>query len=167
MFVIIFDPELKSMGKKSAMLWKNGRDRICLVINDVTNTTVHITTSKREPANVKSWFIMGLGGASVLKIKEKPCSIERKSFLAIHIIKKIRTMFTIEREMPGKTPFANSLKSNSGYRFSTISAITSRISGEACKISKKVVKIISKIGINEKINPKVQADAAASSLFCI
>jgi len=142
-----------------------GSVRICLVKKAAKNTTAQIMTKSSSPANVNNWFITGRAGATVLKIVLMLWIIERKSFLAIQIIKNARTMFIPEIEGVVEMLLTKSCTSKRIPYFEVKPEIQSTIEGETLRSPMQLVRIIIKIGTKEKINPNVHEEAAIPKLF--
>lgn len=99
MWIMFFEKELKRI-EVPLIFAKTGSEKICLITKTAKKTAAQITTRTSSPANVKIWFRIGREGATVLKMLLIDLIIEAKSFRAIQIIKKIRTMFIPEKETP-------------------------------------------------------------------
>ena len=97
---MLFEKELKSNGKIVLKLLKNGSVKILRLKKVAKKTTAQIIIRASSPAKVKSWFKTGRGGTTEWKMLLIARIIEAKSFRAIHIIKKIKIIFTLENEIP-------------------------------------------------------------------
>ena len=120
-------------------------------------------TKSSSPANVNNWFITGRAGATVLKIVLMLWIIERKSFLAIQIIKNARTMFIPEIEGVVEMLLTKSCTSKRIPYFEVKPEIQSTIEGETLRSPMQLVRIIIKIGTKEKINPNRPKDEDESA----
>lgn len=78
------------------ILEKNGNVKIWRIMKAAKKTIAHEITARSSPAKVKIWFKTGRAGASVWKICPSPFITERKSFLAIQIIKSTKKRFPQE-----------------------------------------------------------------------
>ena len=123
------------------------------------------TTITNSPANVKNWFTKGLFGATVWKIWFIPFTTERKSFLAIHIMKITRKRFPHVKVNPWGSKFMILFISMYGLISLRICLNPSIMCGVIWRKRIKTVIMITRIGIKLKIKLKAQADAQASRLF--
>ena len=122
-------------------------------------------TAINTPANVKSCFIIGRARATGLKICANPCTIDKKSFRAIHTIKNPSTILTKERVAPSESVSINFMTSNPAPKSSARLIIVCTAKEDTCRIFIKIVRMSRIIGMNENIKPNEHAEAQASRLF--
>ena len=131
----------------------------------VPEATLKQAVVKIKRIKYRVMFITGRAGATVLKIVLMLWIIERKSFLAIQIIKNARTMFIPEIEGVVEMLLTKSCTSKRIPYFEVKPEIQSTIEGETLRSPMQLVRIIIKIGTKEKINPNVHEEAAIPKLF--